>query len=105
VLGRNSFGIHENFFHLGGHSPLATQIISRIARTLSVELPVRAIFETPTIAGLAEQINAAPPTASGALIVSRRAQRAEAHRLLTQIDKLSEGEIDSLLSRPNWLID
>lgn len=50
-------GIHDNFFELGGHSLLATQVVSRVRDRLHIELPLRSIFETPTIAELAQQIN------------------------------------------------
>ncbi|MBA3924510.1 MAG: amino acid adenylation domain-containing protein, partial [Nostocaceae cyanobacterium] len=56
LLGRKQMGIHDNFFELGGHSLLATQLVSRIRDRFQVELPLRSVFETPTIAELAQKI-------------------------------------------------
>jgi len=59
ILRLDRVGIHENFFELGGHSVLATQIVARVRRTMGVELPLRAMFEAPTVAEFARRIEAA----------------------------------------------
>ncbi len=59
VLNRDTFGVYDDFFEWGGQSLLAAQVLSRVSATFGLNLPIRALFEAPTIAQLAERIETA----------------------------------------------
>jgi NAD(P)-dependent dehydrogenase (short-subunit alcohol dehydrogenase family) len=89
VLGVEQIGIHDNFFELGGHSLLATQVVSRVRESLKVELPLRAIFECTTVAGLSDRIRAARESAS---------EKGRETAILDELEQLSEEEAQRLLT-------
>ena len=78
LLGIEMVGVFDNFFELGGHSLLATQIITRLRETFQVNLPLRSLFESPTIRELATVVEGA---------------------LVKEIEKLSEEEVERLLQQ------
>ncbi|MBD2293370.1 amino acid adenylation domain-containing protein [Anabaena sphaerica FACHB-251] len=88
ILHVEQVGIHDNFFELGGHSLLATQVISRIRETFRIELPLRYLFESPTVEKLAQKIIAQEAKPG---ITERMAQ------ILKQLDGMSDEEAKQAL--------
>jgi amino acid adenylation domain-containing protein len=90
VLDIRPISAEANFFELGGHSLLATRVISRIREACGVELPLRVLFESPTVAEFARQLATVPQEQSD---VSRIAE------MLEKLAHLSEDETKSLLEQ------
>jgi hypothetical protein len=88
VLALDRVGIHDDFFDLGGHSLLATQVISRVRDQFKMDVPLQSLFETPTIAGLAESL---------VKLESVPGQVAAIARLRHKIDEMSGDEVRTVL--------
>ncbi|UQI47101.1 amino acid adenylation domain-containing protein [Streptomyces sp. HU2014] len=91
ILGVSRVTIDDSFFALGGHSLSATRLSTRLRSTLGLELPVRSVFETPTVAGLAEAVRRASAGDRPALVPAGRPERVPlsfAQRRLWFLDRL-----------------
>jgi amino acid adenylation domain-containing protein len=71
VLGRPNIGAGDNFFDIGGHSLLAAQVVTKVKEVFGRSLPLRALFQAPTIAGLAELLRQEGPRTWPTLIPIR----------------------------------
>nr|WP_315792101.1 phosphopantetheine-binding protein [Fischerella sp. JS2] len=89
VLGLNEIGIHDNFFELSGHSLMVTQVTSRLRQVFQVELPIRNLFESPTVAGLIDAI---------AKIWGDRQVVEEIAQTWQEVEKISMEEVETILS-------
>jgi len=89
VLPQKQVGIHDGFFDLGGHSLMATQVISRLQSSFSIELPLRHIFESPTVSGLAQTIEA--------IGSANRVDVSGIARILIKLDRMSDSEVEGML--------
>jgi len=87
VLKLDKVGIYDNFFDLGGHSLLASQVISRVRDVSQIELPVRALFEAPTISQLALRVE---PSVIGCSDLEELARNLAEVELLSAEERKSE---------------
>jgi amino acid adenylation domain-containing protein len=83
VLAIDRVGIHDNFFDLGGHSLAASRVISRVIQSFKLVLPVRALYDAPTVARMAEVVKQNH---------AHRADDAELEQMLRQVETMTEEE-------------
>jgi amino acid adenylation domain-containing protein len=102
VLGVERVGLNDNFFELGGHSLMVAQIMGLVRERLQVDLPLRSVFEKPTIGYLAQLIGSDRPARPQPEIVRIRAvprRQGNTNELLNQLDQLSDEEVEALLAQ------
>ncbi|MGZ4316693.1 MAG: phosphopantetheine-binding protein, partial [Gaiellaceae bacterium] len=88
VLGLERVGVEDDFFALGGHSLLATQIVAQVRSDFSINLPLHALFSSPTVAMLAQQI----------VELMGESSDGDTERLLAELEGLSDEEVARLLA-------
>jgi acyl carrier protein len=87
VLGVDEVGIEDDFFEFGGHSLLATQVISQVRLMFGTEIPLRHLFEQPTVAGFAQDLE-----------TLHAQQGAGRPALLDTLEELQPDEVRAFLS-------
>ncbi len=93
VLGVAQVGVTDHFFELGGHSLRATQLLARISQRLKLSAPVRALFEAPTVQGLAAQLKPLQAQPLSRRIDRTRAPLSFAQQRLWLIDRIEQSSV------------
>jgi amino acid adenylation domain-containing protein len=99
VLRENEFDAADDFFDLGGNSLLAMQVIVRARRRFGIDIPIRALFDNPTLAAFSRAVEAAPPADDEGLSEIRPQARSktELDELKERLVSLSSEELDALI--------
>jgi amino acid adenylation domain-containing protein len=92
LLSLDRVGIHDNFFDLGGHSLLATRVVSRVIDHFQLELPIRSLFQSPTVAEMAVVITENQ---------AKKLDEADLQRILSDLESLSDENAQKLLAMTN----
>jgi acyl carrier protein len=90
LLGVEQVGIHDNFFELGGHSLLLTQLASWIRKAFQVEVPLRLLFDTPTVIEMTKAILARQV---------EQEDKTDLAQMLSQLKQLSPHEVKAMLEK------
>jgi non-ribosomal peptide synthetase component F len=90
VLDVTPIGIHDNFFDLGGHSLAASRVVSRVAKTYQLEIPIRLIFQFPTVAEMAVVITTSQAQSLG---------EQELESIFAELESLSDAEATRVTER------
>lgn len=104
LLKVDGVGIHDNFFELGGHSLLATQLATKVRGVFDVELPVRSLFNAPTIAELAQELKQHVRTSPAAATIHALPRGREGiEQLLARLGQMSDSDAELILQKRNLL--
>ena len=90
VLGLGQIGIHDNFFDLGGDSLTATRVVSQVIKAFQLDLPVKSLFDSPTVAEMAIVV---------AQNQAKKVGQEELARLLSELESITETEAQRLLAK------
>ena len=99
ILGVAKIGVNDNFFELGGHSLLAIQALTRIVEKFNVEIPLKRLFEAPTVGGVAEAVSERLGGEVERVNPITRISRPVDETLLASLDQLTDQQVEALLSR------
>ena len=93
VLGLGQIGVHDNFFDLGGDSLTAARVVSQVIKTFQLDLPVKSLFDSPTVAEMAIVV---------AQNQAKKVGQEELARLLSELESITEDEAQRLRAKESF---